>query len=108
MVESNEEYENWKKNTPFLYNALLTHVLEWPSLSVEILPQREDALLNPSNDESPLSLLIGTHTSEKEKNCVLLLDVFVPMKNSVIDKQFLLYDEGEGKISNLCTLLYRL
>lgn len=34
----NEEYKIWKKNTPFLYDLVMTHSLEWPSLSVQWLP----------------------------------------------------------------------
>jgi hypothetical protein len=37
----NEEYKIWKKNTPFLYDLLLTHALEWPSLTVAWLPGNE-------------------------------------------------------------------
>lgn len=33
-----EELSNWKLNCPFLYDYIATHVLVWPSLSVEILP----------------------------------------------------------------------
>ena len=25
-----EEYKVWKKNTPFLYDLVITHALEWP------------------------------------------------------------------------------
>ena len=28
----------WKKNCPFLYDLVMTHALEWPSLTVEWLP----------------------------------------------------------------------
>jgi hypothetical protein len=34
----NEEYKIWKKNTPFLYDMVMTHSLEWPSLTVQWLP----------------------------------------------------------------------
>lgn len=34
----NEEYKIWKRNTPFLYDIVMTHALEWPSLTVEWLP----------------------------------------------------------------------
>ena len=34
----NEEYKIWKKNTPFLYDLVMTHALEWPSLTVQWLP----------------------------------------------------------------------
>lgn len=36
----NEEYKVWKKNAPFLYDVVLTHPLEWPSLTVQWLPTR--------------------------------------------------------------------
>ena len=32
------EYKIWKKNTPYLYDFVLTHSLEWPSLTCEWLP----------------------------------------------------------------------
>ena len=35
----NEEYKIWKKNTPFLYDVVMTHALEWPSLTVQWLPE---------------------------------------------------------------------
>ena len=31
-----EEYRNWKKNTPFLYDLVMTHALEWPSLTAQV------------------------------------------------------------------------
>lgn len=33
----NEEYKIWKKNTPFLYDLVMTHALEWPSLTAQWL-----------------------------------------------------------------------
>jgi hypothetical protein len=32
-----DEYKIWKKNTPFLYDLVMTHVLEHPSLTVQFL-----------------------------------------------------------------------
>ena len=32
------EYKIWKKNTPYLYDFVLTHSLEWPSLTCQWLP----------------------------------------------------------------------
>ena len=31
----NEEYKIWKKNSPFLYDLVITHALEWPSLTCQ-------------------------------------------------------------------------
>lgn len=37
----NEEYKIWKKNAPFLYDLVVTHALEWPSLTCQWLPDIE-------------------------------------------------------------------
>ena len=29
------QYKIWKKNTPFLYDLVMTHALEWPSLTAQ-------------------------------------------------------------------------
>ena len=34
----NEEYKIWKKNTPFLYDLVMTHALEWPNLTAQWHP----------------------------------------------------------------------
>ena len=39
--EINEEYKIWKKNTPFLYDLVVTHALLWPSLTVQWLPGKQ-------------------------------------------------------------------
>ena len=44
----NEEYKIWKKNTPFLYDLVITHALEWPSLTVQWLPVRARWVPPPS------------------------------------------------------------
>lgn len=56
----NEEYKIWKKNSPFLYDFVLTHALEWPSLTVDWLPFREEcarrghgSALTAPNDSFP-------------------------------------------------------
>ena len=59
-----EEYKIWKKNTPFLYDLVVTHALEWPSLTVQWLPDRVE---DPGKDYSTQKLILGTHTSENEQ-----------------------------------------
>ena len=55
----NEEYKIWKKNTPFLYDLVMTHALEWPSLTAQWLP---DVTRPDGKDYSIHRLLLGTHT----------------------------------------------
>jgi histone-binding protein RBBP4 len=38
----NEEYKMWKKNSPFLYDLVVTHALEWPSLTCQWFPDVEE------------------------------------------------------------------
>src|SRR6478609_1036083 len=90
----NEEYKIWKKNTPFLYDLVMTHALEWPSLTVQWLPDKvvpegkgnsHSRFSDPSidcqliarphsclcvcvciTDYSVQRLILGTHTSDGE------------------------------------------
>jgi histone-binding protein RBBP4 len=38
---SNEEYKIWKKNSPYLYDLVVTHALEWPTLTCQWFPDEE-------------------------------------------------------------------
>ncbi|KAK1404509.1 WD-40 repeat-containing protein MSI1 [Heracleum sosnowskyi] len=71
----NEEYKTWKKNTPLLYDLVITHALEWPSLTVQWLP--------PS--QLPHKLILGTHTSENEPNYLMLAQVNLPSQDPDIN-----------------------
>ncbi len=64
---SDEEYLIWKKNSPFLYDLLVSHSLEWPSLTVEWFP---DKFLPEGRDYHVQRILCGTHTGfdQKQKN----------------------------------------
>ena len=61
----NEEYKIWKKNTPFLYDLVMTHALEWPSLTAQWLP---DVTKPEGKDYSVHRLILGTHTWELTNN----------------------------------------
>ena len=68
-----EEYRIWKKNAPFLYDVLMTHSLEWPSLTVEWLPN--DVSRPSDRDVSIHKMVLGTHTSSGEQNYLLIAEV---------------------------------
>ncbi|CAK5070605.1 unnamed protein product [Meloidogyne enterolobii] len=59
----NEEYKIWKKNCPFLYDMVMTHALEWPSLTVQWLP---DVKRVDGDDYTTHRLILGTHTSDEQ------------------------------------------
>ncbi|KAL5106027.1 Histone-binding protein RBBP4 [Taenia crassiceps] len=76
----NEEYKIWKRNTPFLYDMLMSHALEWPSLSAQWLPVVETT----DEDYSIHRLILGTHTSD-EQNHLLIATVHLPNDNAEFD-----------------------
>ncbi|CAD7699697.1 unnamed protein product [Ostreobium quekettii] len=77
-----EEYKIWKKNTPFLYDMVIAHALEWPSLTAQWLPGREDV---PDQECSRQRLILGTHTSENEPNSLLVTEVLMPKEDGELD-----------------------
>jgi len=78
----NEEYKIWKKNTPFLYDMVMTHALEWPSLTVQWLP---DKVTPEGKDYSVQRLILGTHTSDGEQNHVMIAEVRLPLEETELD-----------------------
>jgi len=89
----NEEYKIWKKNTPFLYDVVVSHALEWPSLTVQWLPEKK-AL--PDKDFVEYRMLLGTHTSENEQNYLMLAHVHLPSEDANIDIRK--YPDGGGEV----------
>lgn len=87
----NEEYKIWKKNTPFLYDLVMTHALEWPSLTAQWLP---DVTRPDGKDHSIHRLILGTHTSD-EQNHLLIASVQLPNEDAQFDASH--YDNEKGE-----------
>ncbi len=68
----NEEYKIWKEKTPFLYDLVLSHALEWPSLTAQWLP---DVTRHEDKDYATHRLVLGTHTSNAEQNYLMIAQV---------------------------------
>lgn len=86
----NEEYKIWKKNTPFLYDLVMTHALEWPSLTAQWLI---DVTRPEGKDYSIHRLILGTHTSD-EQNHLLIASVQLPNEDAQFDASH--YDSERG------------
>jgi WD40 repeat protein len=89
----NEEYKIWRKHTPFLYDVVMTHALEWPSLTVQWLP---DMIEEPGKDYSKQRVLIGTHTSDNEMNNLIIAEVRLPLQETPIDPRQYNNNDGES------------
>ena len=90
-----EEYKIWKKNTPYLYDFVMTNGLEWPSLTTQWLPTKKE--LNDgkqvgavggvsTNVAEQHELLVGTHTTG-EQNYLMVASVNLPREDAVIDNR---------------------
>ena len=75
----NEDYKIWKKNTPFLYDLVLTHALEWPSLTCQWLP---DKRIVTGKDYSIHKLVLGTHTTDGEQNYLMIGEAKLPNEDA--------------------------
>ncbi|KAI4115384.1 MAG: hypothetical protein LQ345_004003 [Seirophora villosa] len=71
----NEEYKTWKKNAPFLYDLMLSTALEWPTLTTQWFPDKQDI---PDKDYCTHRLLLGTHTSSEAPNYLQIAHVQLP------------------------------
>ncbi|TPX59715.1 hypothetical protein PhCBS80983_g02297 [Powellomyces hirtus] len=87
----NEEYKIWKKNSPFLYDTVITHALEWPTLTCQWLPDIERP---DGKDYTIQRLLIGTHTSDSEQNYLQIAQVQLP--NGTTDADRAKLEDGEA------------
>jgi histone-binding protein RBBP4 len=77
---------------PFLYDLVLSHALEWPSLTVEWLP--DVRVLDAKKEYQTQRCVLGTHTSESEQNFLLLADVKMPSESAAFDPSKYASDEA--------------
>ncbi|KAL3101070.1 hypothetical protein niasHS_001530 [Heterodera schachtii] len=94
----NEEYKIWKKNCPFLYDMVMTHALEWPSLTVQWLP---DVQRQEGADYTIHRLILGTHTSD-EQNHLVIAKLLLPNDDAQFDASR--YDTDRGEFGGFGTV----
>ena len=67
----NDEYTRWKKLSPFLYDWILTHAMEWPSLTCQWLP-------TVGVGTRTQQLLLGTQTTGQDQNYLMVAQTHLP------------------------------
>ncbi|KAL3868832.1 hypothetical protein ACJMK2_041589 [Sinanodonta woodiana] len=75
------EHELWKKDRHFLYDFVVAHTLERPSLTVQWLP---DITRPEGKDYSLHRLILGTHTT-REENHLIIAGVHLPNDSAKFD-----------------------
>lgn len=71
-----EEYKTWKTHTPFLYELVVTHALEWPSLTCQWLPDR---IPSDRPGAAQHDVLLGTQTSGQDTDYLQVAQVQLPI-----------------------------
>ncbi|EWC45023.1 histone acetyltransferase type B subunit 2 [Drechslerella stenobrocha 248] len=87
------EYKTWKKNAPFLYDLILSTALEWPTLTTQWFPDKQE---HEGKNFATHRLLIGTHTSGERQNFLQIAEVQLPKPTVDIDPRD--YDETREEI----------
>lgn len=108
-----EEYQIWDTNSPYLYEFVIKHNLEWPSLMVDWIPDG-----SPNSDVSGFKeankLLLGTHTTDERNYLIIasakfpgdeIIDVNeVPRKKQKIFNKCSSYSTNKHDVGNIYVL----
>ncbi|KAI0035151.1 WD40 repeat-like protein [Vararia minispora EC-137] len=93
----NEEYKTWKKNAPYLYDLVITHALDWPTLTCQWFPDKEQPANKPYTTHR---ILLGTHTSGQAPDYLQIATVQIPKRSGpgaeTLDARA--YDDGSGEL----------
>ncbi|KAJ6630491.1 Chromatin assembly factor 1 p55 subunit [Pseudolycoriella hygida] len=79
----NEQYQIWKENVPLLYDVMISHSIEWPSLTAQWLP---DVIQSEAKDFSVHRFILGTHAWSHCENYLCIASVQVPKKDAESDE----------------------
>ena len=79
----NREYALWKKTTAYLYDNVLVHALEWPSLTVQWLPGARPSAGGAAEDWTTHSLLLATHSSGSDVDRLFVVEARLPDDDSL-------------------------
>ncbi|KIJ53655.1 hypothetical protein M422DRAFT_58500 [Sphaerobolus stellatus SS14] len=85
-----------KKNAPYLYDVVITHALQWPTLTCQWFPDRSE----DNNSDKPYTthrMLLGTHTSGQAQDYLQIATVHLPKREEVsLDRAD--YDDERGEL----------
>ncbi|KAJ7922802.1 WD40 repeat-like protein [Mycena leptocephala] len=87
-----------EKNAPYLYDIVITHALDWPSLTCQWFPDKESSASKPYTTHR---LLLGTHTSGQAQDYLQIASVQIPKRTNATGAEKLDradYDDERGEL----------
>lgn len=81
-MDDEQKYKNWMSNRPFLYDHLLVHKLQHPTLSIQWLPDsvESETLVNVKD-----KLVAGTFFEDGQQNYLNIYSVILPKFKGLVD-----------------------
>lgn len=73
------DYITWKKNAPLYYDMIVTHILEWPSLTCQYLPFYDELNQNPVQYQK---IVIGTQNPDSQSNYLIVAKTRIPNRKA--------------------------
>lgn len=98
-----EEYRVWKKNSPFLYDFVMTYELEWPSLTFQWLPENNLSIAKKEKYYNH-KFILGTQSDGVEPNYLMIGEVLLPSENVEIDARK--FDDERSEVVSLSLAYY--
>ncbi|KAH9726036.1 Histone-binding protein MSI1 [Citrus sinensis] len=92
-----EENKQWKENTPFLYDLIIIHVLQWPSPTVEWFPGTEKPV---GQDYTVQKVILGTDTCGQAPDYLMLAQVKPRLQDTEIGIQSLDLDGNRSEYAS--------
>lgn len=99
QISGEDMYKTWKKNTPLLYDTLVTHVLDWPTLTTQFLPiEQKDS---DSNFDT-YKMIMGTQTDGNMANYLMIAKVRIVLMNfNLISSDFQMRKVGKHLLNKI-------
>jgi histone-binding protein RBBP4 len=74
-LNADVEYQTWKKSAPYYYETLVSHLLEWPTLTCQFMPTSEEI---SEGGFMTQKIIIGTNSCENETNYLMIFNTRIP------------------------------
>ncbi|XP_076960261.1 histone-binding protein MSI1-like [Bidens hawaiensis] len=74
-VDLDDEYKNWESSIPFMYDSLIRHSLNFPSMTVEWLPYR---IQSSDRRYTFQKVILGTYAANGAPNYLIIAEVKIP------------------------------
>ncbi|EEA05047.1 uncharacterized protein CMU_041170 [Cryptosporidium muris RN66] len=71
-LQNDDEFYFWRRNCPYLYDSMLSYTLEWPTLTLDWLP---NSYKSADGTYSVHKIIFGTHTNGEDQNHLIVAEV---------------------------------